>query len=68
MIAVHNGAVECMWRAMLERQTFEGREQNIKQAGKLMGLDERQLAALDKHSGRASKSSRRPSTEIFTRP
>jgi hypothetical protein len=52
MIASHEAAMECMRRAMLPNQTFEGRDQNLKHATKLMGLYERQLAALDKHRGK----------------
>jgi len=52
MIATHNAAMWCMRRAMLENQTFEGRDQNLKHAVKLMGVDERQVAALDKHRGK----------------
>lgn len=55
MIAVHNGEMECMRRAMLEGQTFEGREQNLKQAAKWTGLYERQLAVLDKHRGKGQQ-------------
>lgn len=55
MIAAHNGAMECLRRAMMERQTFEGRDQNLKHATKLMGLYERQLAALDKHRGKGQQ-------------
>lgn len=55
MIAAHNGAMECLRRAMMEGQTFEGRDQNLKHATKLMGLYERQLAALDKHRGKGQQ-------------
>jgi hypothetical protein len=40
---------------MLREQTYEGREQNLKHATKLMGLYERQVAALDKHRGRGQQ-------------
>ena len=51
MVATHEAAMECLRRAMLPEQTYEGREQNLKHATKLMGLYERQVAALDKHRG-----------------
>lgn len=51
MIASHEAAMECMRRAMLPNQTFEGRDQNLKHAAKMMSLYERQLAALDKRRG-----------------
>lgn len=52
MIGTHNAAMECLRRAMIEGQSLEGRDQNLKHATKLMGLYERQLAALDKHRGK----------------
>lgn len=55
MIASHNAAMECLRRAMMESQTFEGRYLNLKHATKLMGLYERQLAALDKHRGKGQQ-------------
>lgn len=51
MLATHNAAMECMRRTMLPGQTFEGRDQNLKHAVKLMSLYERQLAAFDKRRG-----------------
>lgn len=47
--------MQCMRRAMLEGQIFEGREQNLKQAAKLMGVYHWQLAALDKHRGKGQQ-------------
>lgn len=35
MIAAHNAAMECLRRAMLSEQTFEGRRENLNQANKL---------------------------------
>ena len=55
MISTHNAAMECLRRAMTEAQTFEGRDQNLKHAAKLLGLYERQLAALDKHRGKGQQ-------------
>ena len=55
MIASHNAAMDCLRRAMMESQAFEGRDLNLKHATKLMGLYERQLAALDKHRGKGQQ-------------
>lgn len=55
MIATHSAAMECMRRAMIEGQGLESRDQNLKHATKLMGLYERQLAALDKHRGKGQQ-------------
>ena len=51
MTSTHNAAVECLRRAMNEGQTFEGDNQNLIHAPKLLGIYERQLAAPDKHRG-----------------
>ena len=51
MVATHNGAMECLRRAMIPDQSFEGRDVNIKHAAKLMSLYTQQMAALDKHRG-----------------
>lgn len=55
MISTHNAAMECLRRAMMEGQTFPGREQNLKHATKLLSTYERQLAALDKHRGKGQQ-------------
>ncbi len=38
MVATHHAAMECLRRAMIPNQTFEGREQNLKHATKLLGV------------------------------
>ncbi len=55
MIATHEAAMECLRRAMLASQTFEGRDMALRHATKLMGIYERQLAALDKRRGRGQQ-------------
>lgn len=55
MIPTHNAAMECLRRSMIESRTIEGREHNLKHGAKLMGLYERQLAALDKHRGKGQQ-------------
>lgn len=55
MVATHNAAMECLRRAQLPNQTFEGREVSFKQASKLMALYARQMEALDKHRGRGQQ-------------
>lgn len=51
MVATHHAAMECLRRAMIPDQTFDGREQNLKHATKLLGVYARQVEALDKHRG-----------------
>lgn len=51
MVATHYAAQECLRRAALQQQTFEGRKMSLEQAHRLMALYIKQLAALDKHRG-----------------
>jgi hypothetical protein len=51
MVTAHNAAMDCMRRAAMPAQTFEGREQNLKFAAKFMAVYERQLSALDRRRG-----------------
>jgi hypothetical protein len=55
MVATHEAAMDCLRRAMITSQTFDGREQNLRHAAKLLGIYERQLAALDKRRGRGQQ-------------
>jgi len=38
MVGTHSAAMECLRRAMSPGQTFEGRDQNLKHAAKLLGI------------------------------
>lgn len=55
MVATHNAAMECLRRAMLEGQTLEGREANLKQAVRLTNSYVNLLGALNKHRGRGQQ-------------
>ena len=48
MVATQIAAMNCMKRALLENQTFEGRELNLKYGTKLLQAYTQQFAALDK--------------------
>jgi hypothetical protein len=52
MLAVHDAAMECLRRAHLPEQTFEGRGQNLGQANRLVRSYAMLLEALDKHRGK----------------
>ncbi len=52
MIGSHNAAMECLRRAALQQQTFEGRDVNLKHAAKLQSIYARQLEVLDKRRGK----------------
>ena len=56
MVAIHEAAMECLRRAMIDGQTIDGRDMNLKHAAKLVALYERQIAALDRHRGKGQQS------------
>ena len=56
MVATHEAAMECLRRAMVDGQTIQARDMNLKHAAKLMALYERQIAALDRHRGKGQQS------------
>lgn len=55
MVATHAAAMDCLRRAMIDGQTFEGRDQNLKHAAKLLGVYTHQVEALDKHRGKGQQ-------------
>ena len=55
MVGTHDAALQCLKRAALSNQTFEGRDMALKHAQKLMTLYAQQLAALDKHRGKGQQ-------------
>lgn len=55
MVGTHNAAMECLRRAQLANQTPEGRDLNLKNGVKLMGLFTRQAEAFDKHRNRGQQ-------------
>ncbi|QIG54276.1 hypothetical protein G6N82_09065 [Altererythrobacter sp. BO-6] len=55
MVGTHFAAMECLRRAALPNQTFEGRDMALKHAHKLMTLYARQLETLNKHRGKGQQ-------------
>lgn len=55
MVATHEHAMECLRRAMVSGQSFEGRDLNLKHATKLLQIYARQVEALDKHRGKGQQ-------------
>ena len=55
MVATHSAAMDCLARAILEEQTFVGRDLNLKHATKLLTLYARQMETLDKHRGKGQQ-------------
>lgn len=55
MVRTHFAALDCLRRAALPNQTFEGRDMSLKHAHKLMALYARQLETLNKHRGKGQQ-------------
>ena len=55
MVATHSAAMECLRRAMIPNQTFDGFEHTLKHAAKLMAIYARQMDALNKHRGKGQQ-------------
>jgi len=55
MVGAHMLAMECMKRANLANQTFEGRELNMRHAERTMRIFTQQLDALNKHRGKGQQ-------------
>jgi len=55
LLASHNAAMECYRRAMIPEQSFEGRRENLNQAGKLSRTHAQLLDALSRHRGKGQQ-------------
>lgn len=55
LLACHNASMECYRRAMLGEQTFEGRRENLSQAGKLSRTYAALLETLNRHRGKGQQ-------------
>lgn len=55
MIALNAMAMDCSKRALLDSQTFEGREVSMRHAARLMNTFANVSAALDKHRGKGQQ-------------
>lgn len=55
MVATHSAAMECLRRAMIPEQSFEGRDAALRHAEKLLATYARQLEVLDKHRGKGQQ-------------
>ena len=55
LIATHNAAMECYRRAMMPKQTFEGRRENLSQAIKLSRTCTILVEALNRHRGKGGQ-------------
>lgn len=55
LYAAHNAAMECMRRAMIPEQSFDGRKENLAQANKLSRSFAALSEALDRHRGKGQQ-------------
>jgi hypothetical protein len=55
MIGVHNLAMQCLRRASLEGQTFEGMDANVNRAVRLLRTFTSQMEALNRHRGKVGQ-------------
>lgn len=55
MVGTHDAALECLRRAALANQTFEGRDMALKHAQRLMTLYTKQLETLNRHRGKGQQ-------------
>lgn len=55
MVGTHSAALECLRRAVVDGQTFAGRDMALKHAQKLMALYAKQLDTLNKHRGKGQQ-------------
>ena len=55
MVGTHHAALECLRRAALPGQSFEGRDLSLKHAAKLMALYETQFRTLQKSKGKGQQ-------------
>lgn len=58
MVATHHASMECYRRSMIEGQTFEGREQNLRFADRLSKTYAHQLDALKRYRRKADQTVR----------
>lgn len=55
LVATHNTAMDCLRRAQLDGQSFEGRDLNLRHATKLLAAYARQVEAIDRHRGQGQQ-------------
>lgn len=55
IVSTHALAMECVSRANLQGQTFEGRELNMRHAERLMRIFNQQIDTLNKHRGKGQQ-------------
>ncbi len=55
MVATHAAAMECLRRSMIQEQKFEGRDNNLRHAAKLLSIFAKQLETLNRNRGKGQQ-------------
>ena len=55
MVATHAAAMECLRRSMIQKQTFLGRDNNLRHAAKLLSIFAKQLETLNRNRGKGQQ-------------
>ncbi len=55
MVATHAAAMECLRRSMIQQQTSEGCDNNLRHAAKLMSIFTKQLETLNRNRGKGQQ-------------
>ena len=55
MIATHSAAMECLRRSMIPKQSFEGRDSNLRQASRLLSILSKQFEVLNRNRGKGQQ-------------
>ena len=55
MVATHAAAMECLRRSMIQKQSFDGRDNNLRHAAKLLSIFAKQLETLNRNRGKGQQ-------------
>ncbi len=55
MVATHAAVMDCLGRSMVQGQTFEGRDNNLRHAAKLLSIFAKQLETLNRNRGKGQQ-------------
>ena len=55
MVATHAAAMECLRRSMIQKQSFKGRDNNLRHAAKLLSIFAKQLETLNRNRGKGQQ-------------
>ena len=55
MVATHAAAMECLRRSMIQKQSCDGRDNNLRHAAKLLSIFAKQLETLNRNRGKGQQ-------------